>query len=321
MNGQSLKTILRKSGEAAERTHPPANLAPDFSRPFVPEHWTQLYYSPVYDRLTHDQRLRYNQLFALRINEYIMVLESFIVDHFLSPLRHHRQVRGHAELVACLDVMIAEERRHFEMFLALNRRCLPGVYDNDRPLYLARLPLAAPIAGPLLSVVARQLPFLIWYVLAMEEDALHLAREMVGQPATETLGELDPVFVSVHREHMKDEARHVAIDRHLSDVFLEGCAPTGRKLSAVLFKLLMRMTTRVGRHGPGIRVIRHLVKEKPELADRLDDLTGAVLSLGGNRDYQRSLFNRRTAPIAFAIFDGIAEFEDLGRYVAGYDRH
>lgn len=46
-----------------------------------------------------------------------------------------------------------------------------------------------------------------------------LARDMARRPETETLGLLDPAFVSVHREHMKDEARQLHIDARM----IESC--------------------------------------------------------------------------------------------------
>ncbi len=51
-------------------------------------------------------------------------------------------------------------------------------------------------------------------MMAMEESAKSLARDMVLQPQTPTLGALDPAFVALHRQHMKDETRHVHIDAH-----------------------------------------------------------------------------------------------------------
>ena len=55
----------------------------DASRPFVPEEHTQLFYTPVYATLSLEQRLRYNQLFGLRLNEYIMTLEAELVERLV----------------------------------------------------------------------------------------------------------------------------------------------------------------------------------------------------------------------------------------------
>ena len=93
----------------------------DASRPFVPEEHTQLFYTPVYEKLSHEQRLRYNQLFGLRLNEYIMTLEAELIERLLAPLRRHPRVCSDGALLLALDTMVAEERRHYAGFAAFNR--------------------------------------------------------------------------------------------------------------------------------------------------------------------------------------------------------
>ena len=66
--------IERLASDPARRMQMPALDRIDFSRPFVPEQYTQLYYTPVYHGVHRQQRLRYNQLFGMRINEFIMML-------------------------------------------------------------------------------------------------------------------------------------------------------------------------------------------------------------------------------------------------------
>ena len=321
MTGGALQAILRNSGEPAQQTRPTEIGAIDFSRPFIPEDRTQLYYSPLYRRLSDRQRLRYNQLFAVRVNEYIMTLESDIVDHFLRPLCRNRHVRRREDLRRCLETMIVEEVRHYAIFLDLNRHCLPDAFAAGRERYFTRQPPTKRMAIPVLRLAARILPFPIWYVMAMEEEAMDLARAMVRQPVTETLGELEPQFVAVHREHLKDEARHIVIDQHLAAVCLAGQGATARRANAMLFKTMMGFSTRVGPNGPGARVIRRLVREYPELEPLESGMIDAILSLSESPAYQSSLFNRKGAPQSFGLFDSMPEFEDLGRYLRGYDRH
>ena len=57
-------------------------------KPFLPEEHTQLYYTPVYGQLHFEHRLRYNQLFGVRVNEYIMMLEADLVER-LANLGFH----------------------------------------------------------------------------------------------------------------------------------------------------------------------------------------------------------------------------------------
>ena len=312
--------ILELAADPARRTRRLSIGKLDFSRPFIPEEFTQLYHSPVYRTLTREQRLRYNQLFAVRTNEYIMMLESDLVDHFLVPLRRNRAVRADAALRACLDTMIAEEREHYQGFLALNRLCLPQVFRDGRERYFSRLSGGYKLLLWLLRAGARRLAYPMWYIMALEESSIGLARAMKKNPRTPTLGPLEPSFMAVHLEHMKDETRHLHTDRRLISACIGGAAPFWRRLDAALFKLMIREFTVIRRNGSGARVIRHLVGEMPELAPREEELLSALADLKHDEAYQRSLFSRPLMPLTFGVFDETEELAGLERILAGYDR-
>jgi hypothetical protein len=289
----------------------------DPQRPFVPEHHTQLYYTPLYAGLTHGQRLRYNQLSGLRLNEYIMMLESDLADRLLVPLLGHPQVRHDPALARAVQTMIDEERRHFDGFVALNQACRPDLYPPDAPRRFSRLPGWTRLMFAAVGLAARRHAFALWYMMAMEEAAKSLAREMAQQPETETLGPLDEGFRAVHLEHLKDETRHLHIDEWL----IERCMPPQRqRANAWLFQQMLAGVVRPTRHGSGARVIRQLVADCPELAPREEALVQSLLALRDNRRFQHSLFNRRIMPRTFAVFDQTPALAQLGRKMVGYDR-
>src|SRR5215475_1761636 len=193
----------------------------DLSKPFLPEEYTQLYYTPVYKSLHRQHRLRYNQLFGIRINEYIMMLEADLVERLLAPLRRHPSVATDAALVQCLETMIEEGRHHFRCFLALNRLCRPEIFRR-RERFFSVLPWPVRALFGAVGVVSGRLSFALWYLMAMEESSTALARDMARNPVTETLGPLEPTFAAVHRDHMRDEARHLQIDGILVERCLAG---------------------------------------------------------------------------------------------------
>ena len=55
----------------------------DFSKYFIPEELTPLYFTPSYGKLTETQRLRYNQLTGLYFNEQIMFLERLLAQNII----------------------------------------------------------------------------------------------------------------------------------------------------------------------------------------------------------------------------------------------
>ncbi len=291
----------------------------DMTKPFVPEEYTQLYYTPLYGRLHREHRLRYNQLFGVRINEYIMMLEADLVERLLAPLSRHPEVVRKPTLVRCIETMIAEEKEHYRCFAALNRACFPALYaDKDR--YFSALPWSTRALFAAAGLVAGQLAFALWYLMAMEESSTALAREMIRNPTTETLGPIEPSFAAMHREHLKDETRHLQIDGLLVDLCLVRAGRTRRRLNARLFKAMLGPITRPTRAGSGVKVVGELVRQMPELAWHRNAMIAAVLALAHDRRFQTSLFNRKAMPLTFGVFDSAAELAGLGRAMVGYDR-
>jgi hypothetical protein len=154
----------------------------------------------------------------------------------------------------------------------------------------------------------------------MEESSTALARDMARNPVTETLGEIEPVFAAIHHEHLKDELRHLQIDGILVDLCVANSGHAARLLNAALFKSMLGAITRPKRSGSGIKVIRELVCQMPELSWREDQMIKEVLALRNDTAFQRSLFNRKAMPLAFGVFDGMPELDTLGNSMVGYDR-
>jgi hypothetical protein len=78
--------------------------------------------------------------------------------------------------------------------------------------------------------------------------------------------------------------------------------------------------TRPTRSGSGVMVIRQLVRDMPELANREEEMIQAVLALKNCRPFQESLFNRRIMPTTFEVFDNTPELANLGERMIGYVR-
>jgi hypothetical protein len=318
MNVLSLERIAAIAGDPGRRTARVADSAPDLSLPFVPEDQTQLYYTPAYATLARAQRIRYNQLFGLRVNEYIMMLERDFVDPVLKALRGRALRRGSPELRAALEGMLAEEARHYDAFVALNRRCAPEDYASAETQFMQLRPYER-AALRAMQAGARWLPFALWVIVAMEESSIGLATSMARHKGG-ALGALEPGFVAVHREHAKDEARHIHVDVHLVRACLATWPAPWRALNARLFVAFMRDMTAPKPGGTGARVVKRLVREFPALARREQELIGALVALRDHEAFQRSLFNRALTPLAFALYDEEPALAGLGKVLIAYDR-
>jgi P-aminobenzoate N-oxygenase AurF len=287
----------------------------DWSRPFIHEAHTQLYYTPSYGALSAAQRLRYNQLFGVRVNEQFMTLERDLTNRVLVRVLRHPGVAADPVLGECLTRMVSEEERHYAMFRDLNLRCLPDVYAKTDRYFLrfGRLDRALFAAA---TGLARRLPWLLWLVIAMEEYSIALSRSFIRRRETESLGPLEENFVRIHAEHVKDETRHVQLDVHVIEACHARSSRVGRALDAALLKTFLRDILVPKRSG--LAVVRRWVAQDPALRDREHEFVAAVRGLAHDDAYQRSLFSREIMPRTFALFDTRPELADLGRVLRGY---
>ena len=288
--------------------------------PWVPEAFTQLYYTPLYKGLHYEHRLRYNQLFALRINEYIMMLEGDLIDRLLIPLMRHPEIRDDPALVKAMQTMMDEEKRHYANFAALNRAARPDLYPEGQDRLFSQLPTWTKGMFVVSGLLVSKLAFSMWYVMALEESSMALARAMQKSRDTETLGEIDPGFAEVHIQHMKDEARHIHVDGILINLTIGRQSARRRRLNAWVFEKMLWGVVTPTRGGSGAKVIRQLVREMPELQDREEEMLRALMGLKSDRAFQESLFSRQLMPFSFDTFDGTEELDGLGKTMLGYDR-
>ncbi len=279
----------------------------DRTRAFIPEQYTQLFFSDVYSELTNSQKLRYNQLFAARTNEQFMMFESGFTKHVMDNMLRLKMLSHEDDLKQCLNILLREEEKHYQMFRSLNQVCLPELY-TDKPYQFLKLRW---FERALLSVVCyypQYLISLLWLVLLMEEHAVRFSKDLIKLNQTDNLGPLEPNFVLAHQAHLKDEMGHVHIDANLIDFVLDRSSRKKKQLNVILLKKLLQATLRP-RHA-GVNVVHQLVKECPELKIDSDRLIQAV----SNFKYDPCLFpmfeNPEQIPVTTSLFELYPEFED-----------
>jgi hypothetical protein len=282
-------------------------MAIDGTRPFVPESLTPLFHAPVYHRLTPAQRLRYNQLHGLYVNEQILFFEEALAEQVLGALLR-------LELPAGLDRSLRrfreDERAHSVMFRELNRACAPDLYARGH-FHFVKVPAGGWRA---LGAIGRRptwFPMLIWLMLMLEERALHYGREILRDSA------LDSRFAATHGRHLRDEARHVRWDQEVLDWLWPLTARPLRRINAMLFAWLVGEFFSLPRRG-AVAVIRELAVDCPELAPPLPGLVDALRALAGRREFHASLYSREIVPRTFSRFDRWPEWASIGRVLRAY---
>lgn len=281
----------------------------DRALPFLCETVTPLYYAPIYQELAAAHRLRYNQLMGLAFGELICFFESQIAVPLLESLVA-RPGELPEELAAALQHFAADERRHTAAFRALNRLAEPGWYAASDQ-FLVPSSAFGERAIRFLARHPAHFPAILWIGLLMEEKALATSRALL------TAKRIEPHFLAVYRQHLRDEVRHVELDWHLLGRLYEGQPRWRRELNARFFCFLLDQyflaPIRAGR-----RVTERWLAEFPELLGLRGRILREMAALGQDPAYQRMMYSRRSTPIAFALFDRYPEFRRLTKVLSSY---
>lgn len=187
----------------------------DRSRYFMPERFTPLYYTPLYARLSADQKRRYNQLHVLYFHEQLAFLESSLPSTMLAPMLEDPRYADQAQE---LRALIAEERGHAAMFRGLNRRIAPDLYRDRDAAFLN--------AGRVWDGLWRRAssttllwPTFLWFMLIQEEKALAYTRGFLAE------ADLEPTILSFHRRHYAEERTHCEVDARLLELAWQHYSP------------------------------------------------------------------------------------------------
>lgn len=92
-----------------------------------------------------------------------------------------------------------------------------------------------------------------------------------------------------------------------------------RKLQAHLFGHLMAEFFTVPKRS-AIAVLNALLAEFPDLAPIAPQLRHELSELKHSTAYHASLYSREVTPKAFALFDSLPEFADIGKHLPAYQR-
>lgn len=280
----------------------------DFSRPFMPDELLPLGFTPSYETLSDAQRLRYNQINALYLNEQTMFFEQSLAQNVLG---YFLARSFPVELQAGLRQFLEEEEAHTEMFRQLNRLCAPEYYAA-RDFHFIQTP---PLAAKLLAAVSKrpeQFPFLLWLMHLQEERASYFGKLFLKQADG-----LEPHFVETQRKHLADEIGHVRWDVMLLDQVWAKTSPWLRRLNVRLFAWLMGEYFTTPKRT-ALRIISAWVAEFPELRGQQDEFCRQLRALENHVAFRHSLYCPENVPGTFRLFDAWPEFELMTRALPGY---
>ena len=274
----------------------------------MPQRLTPLYFTPAYETLSPAQRLRYNQLHALYLNEQTIFFERTLAPNVLG---YFLKQNIPAKLRDAVQEFQNDEERHSAMFRTLNRLCALDIYGAGDFNFIQ----VAALPAKLLDFVSRRpgiFPMLLWLMYLQEERSLFIGRQFVKSDHP-----IEPHFLAAQRAHLSDEVSHVHCDEALLDYVWPEVNGAIRFMNVRLLAWMMREYFGAPKRAQ-VNVLSALVHEFPELQPRLPELRRALLQLQYDENFLRSMYSRENVPEAFARFDRHPEFHPLAEVIPGY---
>jgi hypothetical protein len=284
----------------------------DLSRWFVCQTLTPLYYAPIYSQLEERHQRRYNQLTALSFSELIGYFETTFAASVLAAITKSRSREIDQPLVNCLETFVAEEQRHSDWWLRLNRLSAPEFYAQvDRAII--RISFGARYLLQQLTNHPFAFPFVYWVMLALEERSLDISRRCMRMPTHQ----IEPRYLAIYRAHLSHEVRHVQIDWHLIERFYATRRSAVRRLNSSVFRFAMQRFFLPPVYSAA-RVISQLVTEHPEIKSHGPLMLQQLRQVGRDPAYHQMMYSRDSTPITFALFDRFPEFRSMSRVLLSY---
>ncbi len=276
----------------------------DYRRPFLPEEFTHLTYTAVYHELDAAVRLRYNQLFALYVNELTIFFETRVAPYYLKLIESRLFSAKEKENIRRF---VGEEATHAEMFRRLNRAAAPEFYRNS-DFYFLRVP-ELPMAKLVPSLAGFLAPAIVLLGTIQEER--------VASYGARYTSAIEPNFFAAAAAHCGEECEHVDFGAQLLAPLWFRTGRIQRQLNRRIFFYLLREFFLAPKRG-GMNILDQLVREYPAVQQSAPRLRKELSELGNNPAFLGFLYSRECLPNAMRFFDSCIELQGVSAILPGY---
>lgn len=278
-----------------------------FRSSFLPASLTPLHYAPKNLPLTDEQKIRYNQLFGLYINELLIFFETKYAKAYAplltSPLLSHSVKQ---EVQKFLD----DEDRHWRMFADFNRKAAPELYDKNL-FYFVQPPRFSSFIARQMMRYPRLFIFIPLLVFIQEDRAQFIAHKILHSDEV-----LDPRFVAVHQAHAEDEKNHICFgEKVLTHLWNDLNLPL-RKLNVALLCFCLREFFTLPKRS-GMRILNRFLEEYPELASEKETLRDYLFLAVTQTKFHDTLYSLEALPSCMNFFSKSPEFRAVCNILLG----
>ncbi len=281
----------------------------DKTKFFIPEKFTPLYYTPIYEHLECKHKLRYNQLNALLFNEQFIFFESTTCQTVANAILKKPELEWSHDDVKTFQ---SEEETHWKWFHALNVNAESTFY-KESPFHFIEV---SPKQLKTWNALTRRIdyfPLFLWIIYMQEERALYYANTMIQDSQ-----DLEPNYVSVQKKHLDDEESHSDIISKLLEILWYKKNKLIRTVNAKLFSWIILEFFLLPKRS-GMKIIDQWLAEFTELKYLRSDILCHFKKLSANMDFVASLYGKDVIPNTWDRFCQLPEFKPFLNKLTEHD--
>lgn len=274
---------------------------------YIPEMLTPLYFTPLYARLSEDERLSYNRKHGLYFLEQTIFFEQISGNPVLRQLI---RISPNEDFSHGAQQFMDDEDRHTSWFRALLRDVAPETY-SQQDFHLLEVTSLMIHGARWAARAVRWLPCLLWLQLIAEERSLYFGRCFM-----EAEGQLDRRFYAVQKRHMADEADHIGYDEMFIEWLWSRSGSGVRKVNARFLEWMLREFFFLPKRS-GWRVVEAWLREFPHLWTRRDEFRLAMDDLADNQRFLDTLYPQKDLLRTIELSSAWPELEFLQGFFTG----
>lgn len=273
-----------------------------------PEVITPWFYLESYHQLPKEIKLRYNQYYALAVNEIFALFETdFLVkamDHLLLKIENNSE---HQKLKEALTFFRDEEFKHSEMFWRLSEGAASELYPQRDYQFVNK---ASWIGRRILNVVTKFPDFFlmwVWMAIFFEERTLMYSKRFID--GARNFNQLEANFTLAHRLHLIEEVRHVHTDQILLEHVYDHQPMHKRTLAGLMMKRMVKDFASPRRMS--YVIADKLEVEFSEFKNYRSNLFKELPGLSKNQEFHKMLFGPEATERTRTLMEFYPEFNGI----------
>lgn len=301
INAKIFEQIHSQSLQVRENSNRFAHLEGPLNkdRLWISEEFSHLFYLPIYSKLSRQEKLDYNHLFAITTVEQIHFFEKCI-----PPQVHRKKAEGTEKyLRVALEDFDEEEAEHAKMFEGWLEAARFQFEDRSEIFKVgafSRWVLQSIFHFP------NTLVFWTWALFYVEERTTIIGRRMLRRKE-----EYDPRSLETQVLHMKDELRHLMLTEELVYVFWDVAPMTLKKINLWLLEKTIKLM--FFKPYSAFETWRRLKAIHPHLEFHDQEVVKGLKKLENDRNYLQQLLSPEACPKFWRILKTKPEMQSLHR--------